>query len=164
MDFDIDQKELIIKRSYSKLPIEELLDIIKKSSGKTGFVQIFDPLSIINRTQLIGSYINALITFKNGTNKTSSAGMEMLLFAAMTDQIGRAISVAGAKTSSDFVIFSDKASIFNKIKPFLSSETEFKPDAAHMKRAAKALGMNIDGRNADEVILERLTMSRLGPG
>jgi tRNA threonylcarbamoyladenosine modification (KEOPS) complex Cgi121 subunit len=162
MDFlDIKTNDLIIKSASSKLNLDDLLFHIRKANDN-GFVQIFDPDHVINRTHLIGAYVNSLASFNEGTNKTDGAAMEMLLFAAMTDQIDRAISIVGAKTTSDFVVFSNSTLAFNKIKPFLSVHSDFKADPSHVKKVAKALGVKTDGNDIDSFILERIALSRLG--
>jgi tRNA threonylcarbamoyladenosine modification (KEOPS) complex Cgi121 subunit len=164
MDFsEIKLNGFIIKKVTSKLDLESLLELIRKAGNKNNFAQVFDPKSIINEMHLVGAYTSALFAFENGVNKTDSIAMEMLLFAAMTDQIGRAISISGAKTASDILIFSNNALVFNKIRPFLSEESNFKPDARHIKKAARALGIKTSKKNIDILILERIALSRLGP-
>ena len=129
-------KNFIIKRAASGKEIGELVRLIGKMNGKNVVIQIFDGRRIANRIHLAGAYANALIAFKNHTNKTRSIAMEMLLFAAMTDQIGDAIEIVGAKSSSDFVIFADKKAAFAKLRPILKVKSDFGVSPAHTKSVA----------------------------
>jgi tRNA threonylcarbamoyladenosine modification (KEOPS) complex Cgi121 subunit len=155
-------KDFVIKRAASRKEIGELVRLIGKLNGKNAVIQIFDSKRIANRVHLAGAYANALITFKNHTNRTRSVAMEMLLFAAMTDQIGDAIDMVGAKSSSDFVLFADKKAAFAKVKPVLKIKSEFEASPAHTKSVAAAFG--IKGSKTELInakILQKMALSRL---
>ncbi len=157
-------KELIIKRASAGIGIEELIDAVKKANNGKDVVQVFDPDSIVNRVHVVGAYANALLAFDNKTNKSDSIAMEMLLFAAMTNQIGKAVSAIGAKTSSDFILFSNNKNGFSKITDLLDKAVDFKPSISHIKNVARIYGLDFDGRSNkefDAMVLEKITMSRL---
>jgi len=152
----------IIKTARAKGSIAELLAAIKKGNRNSSFAQVFDPESTVDRTHLIGAYANALLAFNDKTNKTDSMAMEMLLFAAMTDQIERAISVVGAKDASGLVLFCSDRAAFGRVKVLVTNVSEFKPSASHIKSAALQLGlMPKKGENVDALILEGIAVSRL---
>ena len=158
-------RDFVIKRAASGKDIEELVRRIGKINGKNAVIQIFDSRRVANRVHLAGAYANALIAFNSHINKTRSVAMEMLLFAAMTDQIGEAIEIVGAKSSSDFIIFADKKASFAKIKPILKIKSNFEDSSAHTKAVAAAFG--IKGCKAELInarILQKMALSRLGSG
>ncbi|MDE1870814.1 MAG: hypothetical protein KGI06_01070 [Candidatus Micrarchaeota archaeon] len=153
---------LIMKRASSISKLDEFLPVIKKLNGNKKFVQIFDTGSIINKAHLAGAYANAFLAFKSKTNKSGSMAIEMLLFAGMTDQIDRAIELCGAKSSSDFIIFSNSIVLYSRIVPALKSIHEFKPGQDHLKKTIKKYKIEFTGKkNLDTAILERIAISRL---
>ncbi len=161
----IDTSDVLIKSCSSRHSIDELLKKLRQLNGKSVVIQIFDPEFIINRMHILGAYANAGIAFKNGSNKTGSIAMEMLLFAAFTNQIGTAIERAGAKKSADFVLFSNDKGAFRKFMEMLSSkDLDFKTNKAHVLVAAKTSGISYDGlaeKDLDASILEKIAFSRL---
>jgi tRNA threonylcarbamoyladenosine modification (KEOPS) complex Cgi121 subunit len=162
---ELEFKDFIAKRASSKQDMNSLLDSVKKVNKNDTVVQIFNSKRIASRTHLIGAYANALIAFKNQTNKTKSTAMEMLLFAAMTDQIGDAIEIVGAKNPSDFVIFANKKDVLNKLNKQILLGSDFKPSAAALKNAAKAAGIKVEKKKVTEIealILQKMAISRLG--
>ena len=83
---------------------------------------------------LFAAYTNALLSFNSHSNKAKTLSMEMLLFAAMTDQIGAAIKNMGAKEGSKIVVFANGKRGFNLVKEALEDIKDFRPSAqAHAK-------------------------------
>ena len=157
----IDTSKFIMKQAGSKLGVEELLDRINTINKTKGVaVQVFDYGGVASRTHLMGAYLNALSAFRNRTNRTKGLPMEMLLFAAMTDQITAAISALGAKKGSKLVVFSNSSKAFGKIKPVLKDIKEFRPTRQHANRALKKFGIK-DAKDADKMLLQRMAMLRL---
>jgi tRNA threonylcarbamoyladenosine modification (KEOPS) complex Cgi121 subunit len=162
---ELEFKDFIIKRAASKKEIGELVTAIQGLGKKNGVIQIFDKERIASRVHLFGAYANALIAFKNRTNRTKSMGMEMLLFAAMTGQIEEAIGIVGAKSSSDFILFADRKAAFARLKQILKIKSDFGDSAAHARSVAAGFGIRgsgIDGINAR--ILQKMALSRLNSG
>ncbi len=116
------------------LPIDvnKLVDCVTRISDETCAVQVFDSAAIASKTHVLGAYLNALLTFKNHTNRAKSIGMEMLLFVALTDQIHSALEIAGAKPGSKVVAFASSEEAFSKIAPMLESVVAFDPGRAHL--------------------------------
>ena len=156
---EIKQKDLFIKVASSNLKIEDLIDIIRKTNTGSTVIQIFDPGAVISRLHIAGAYANASFSFKNHSNKTKSVGMEMLLFAAMTDQIGDAIETAGAKDSSRFIIFSNRKSLPESLKKEVKISSDFNSSALQARKTAKLMG--ITGKDVDVVVLQAMALSRL---
>lgn len=155
-------KDMAVKRASSKKSLAELLKSVKEANGKGATVQIFDSKSIANRTHLIGAYLNSLIAFKNHTNKTKSMAMEMVLFAAMTDQIDTALNLVGAKSSADFIIFSDKRRALERISPILKKKSDFEPATAHVRSVARRFGIRAtDAAKINAGLLQKMSLSRL---
>ncbi len=155
----IEYKDFIMKSASSKNSID---DIIRLAKGINGTVQIFGSRHIADRTHLVGAYANALIAFKNHTNKTRSLGMEMLLFAAMTDQIEVAIEISGARSSSDFIIFAEKKEALNLLKPLLSKSRDFDPSPSHIRYVARFFGIKGNAvLDIDAMLLQKMALSRL---
>lgn len=150
-----------IKVVSTKLSLNDLLSKHSKLVLKGGeLVQLFNPESVINGLHLKGAYLNALTAFKNKTNRSDSLGMEMLLFASMTNQIGDAIRICGAKSNKRLVIFASSDSAYSKISKLLTGSREFRPSDKHIKSCAKAFGLDA-GRNLDSLILQKMAVSRL---
>ena len=104
----INIKKLVINEARPRTGVEELfkrMNQLNKAEGAA--IQAFDYGSIINKTHLYGAYINAVMAFNGHSNKTKSLPMEMLLFAAMTDQIGAAIEAVGARENSKLIVFAN---------------------------------------------------------
>ncbi len=136
-------EDFFIMRGSSKIDLDNLIRRIATLSGKST-VQLFDPDKIKSRAHIIGAYINAVSAFKNKTNRSNSISMEMLLFAACTDQIAEAIKVAGAKSNKDFIIFCNDTKLLAKMK-WLSLR-EFNKKST---------------RESDLRILQKMALSRL---
>ncbi len=75
---------------------------------------------------LVASYLNAIASFRDGRNNSKSVSMEMLLYVSFTRQIGEAISIAGAKTNNDFIIFSNSKKAYSMISRYLVVSQEIK--------------------------------------
>lgn len=159
----IEFKDLVIKRASSKKDIDELLDMVRSSNDRKSVVQIFDSRRIAGRMHLIGAYANALIAFNNKTNRTKSKAMEMLLFAAMTDQIEDAIAFAGAKSSSDFVVFANRKGALSKLRA-IELDKDFNPTIQSLRKAAEAAGIKAGRKRKHEIeamVLQKMAVSRL---
>ena len=119
--------------------------------------QIFDPKRVISRTHLIGAYLNALYSFSERRNIAKNASTEMLLFAAMTRKITDAITLIGAKSSSDFILFCSDLAVSKKVAGLLSPSREFRPAKPRSSSASHFIGIE----NDDEAVLQRMALSRL---
>ena len=113
--------DFIIKRTSSDKKLSFLLDRVSTINKRKGYaVQLLDPNAVKSRMHLAASYVNAVTAINNGTNNSRSVSMEFLLYVSFTRQIGEAISLAGAKTNNDFVIFSNSVRAYNMISPYLA--------------------------------------------
>lgn len=157
----LDASKLVVRNASSNLGIEALVSKIKSINTASQTVQIFDPDGIINKTHIIGAYLNSLIAFKNRSNRTKSIALEMLLFTAMTNQIEKGIDIAGAKRSSDFILFSNSAATARKCKKILKIGKEFQPSTSHVKNVAKKFGISASD-DIDAAVLQKIAVSRLG--
>ncbi len=149
-------KAAVIVIASSRVPIQEL-HCRAQQRGKS-VVQLFDPKTIISREHILGAYMDAQLAFDERRNIAKSVAMEMLLFAAMTRQISDAIRVAGAKSSSDFVLFCSDQQAYTKISQLLERSSEFKPNGSHSAAAAKRLGLKTA---RTEAVLQGMALSRL---
>ncbi len=155
---------IAIRHASSRCGTDLLLRNLKTLNSGASVLQVFDEKFVISRIHLIGAYANAAIAFENRTNKTESVALEMLLFAAMTDQIDEAIHVAGIKKDSEIVIFSNDKRLFRKLHDIVKLGPEFSPSAAETKRRAYAVGMqtkNKKSKDIDAEILQRMALTRL---
>lgn len=151
----------VVKEATVKADINGLLKKAADVSKGADAVQIFDASAVVNRVHVIGAYLNALSAFKNRTNRSKGIAMEMLLFAALTDQIGVAIKRVGARPESRVVVFATGTHAFSKISPMLKNVREFSPDRNHGARALKALGIE-SVRDAKREVLSAMAVARLG--
>lgn len=145
-------KDFIIKTSerYSKR--------IKRIDDGEKFLQLFDYGAVINEEQLVAAYINASNSFDKKTNISKSLGMEIMLFAAMTKQIGDAISISGAKEGKRFVIFSNSVELYRKIEPMLKEAKDFEQSQKSQEETATKYGIKGDIKIG---VLEKMAASRL---
>jgi tRNA threonylcarbamoyladenosine modification (KEOPS) complex Cgi121 subunit len=160
---NIDTKRMEVKEALPKTGITELFEqmtAINKTKGNV--IQAFDCDSVINKTHLLGAYINAITAFGNHSNKAKSMSMEMLLFAAMTDQIGAAIKTVGAKENSKIIIFANNKKSFDGIKNRLTGIKDFRPTVQHIRKALRKFGMTTM-KDADRLLLQKMATSRLKP-
>jgi tRNA threonylcarbamoyladenosine modification (KEOPS) complex Cgi121 subunit len=154
-------ESLIVKEAYPKTGIVGLLDQVNKANKTKGnTVQVFDYNSVINKTHLFAAYINAIMSFDSHFNKAKNMPMEMLLFAAMTDQIGAAIEMVGAKNDSKIIMFANGKKGFDCIRNLLKDVRDFKPSVQHMQKALGKFGIK-GARDTDRLILQKMAMSRL---
>jgi len=158
---DLEANNVIVRTAASDLALDALLRKLRPLNTKNSIAQIFDQKIIVSEVHLLGSYVNAVLAFKNRTNKTKNLGMETLLFAAMTDQINQAIKIAGAKRSSVFVLLADKKSL--KKLDFLEIKSRFRKSAQDMEKSAESIGIKAKGnkKEINRLILQEMAVSRL---
>jgi tRNA threonylcarbamoyladenosine modification (KEOPS) complex Cgi121 subunit len=152
-----------IVKEASSGDIAVLLNYVDKANKTKGnVIQAFDYNSVISKMHLFAAYTNALLSFNSHSNKAKTLPMEMLLFAAMTDQIGVAIKKMGAKEGSKIVVFANNKRGFDLIKEALQNAKDFKPSAQHTRKALAGFGINA-AKDADKMLLQKMAMSRLKP-
>ena len=157
----IKTESLVIKEARPKAGVAELLDQINKANRTKGnVVQAFDYDGIINKTQLLAAYINALMAFDSRSNKAKTPSMEMLLFAAMTDQIGTAIEAVGAKDGAKIIVFANGKKGLSSVEDQLKDVKDFNPDIHHTNTALRKFGIKA-AKDIDRLILQKMAMSRL---
>jgi tRNA threonylcarbamoyladenosine modification (KEOPS) complex Cgi121 subunit len=154
-------KDSIIKSVSSQQDVTILVAKAKALSKKNAVVQLFNPDSIISRKHLMGAYENARITFSAKENISKSMAMEMLLFAAMTRQIGDAVERVGIKSPRHFVIFSNSQKAYFEFKGLLETAAEFKPTASQSRVAARRWGFK-ESKDLDSELLQKIALSRIG--
>jgi tRNA threonylcarbamoyladenosine modification (KEOPS) complex Cgi121 subunit len=159
-DYSPAENKFVIKIASSSIRLEKLIGELGKINTKNNVVQIFDPKKVVNKTHLLGAYLNALQSFKNKSNISNSLGIEMLLFAAMTRQINDGIAKIGAKSPNGFIVFADSKASYLKIKKFLNEEEEFNPKISEQMKVAKGFGINQE-KELDQFLLQKIAMSRL---
>ena len=124
--FKIKAGSFIVKEASSG-DITELLNRVDKANNTKGdVVQAFNYGNVIDKMHLFAAYTNALLSFNSHSNKAKTLSMEMLLFAAMTDQIGAAIKNMGAKEGSKIVVFANGKRGFNLVKEALEDIKDFR--------------------------------------
>ncbi|HUY70087.1 MAG TPA: KEOPS complex subunit Cgi121 [Candidatus Baltobacteraceae bacterium] len=105
--------------SSSTKNLGALLNTVRETNEGGGVLQIFDPAHVSSEGQMLAAYLNARARFRNKTNRTRSVANEMLLFVALTNQLGTAIAKAGAKGNDSFVVFADTGSSYSKLSKML---------------------------------------------
>lgn len=150
----------VIKTATSGAAVEEVLEFVElENSGKRLF-QVFSYDSVISEAHLRAAYVNTLLAFGDGSNVAARPHIEMLLFAAMTKQIGDAIRVCGIRSTRRFVAFSDRPEPMRRFGG-IAKLARFTSAKEHSMEAARRLGFA--GRMPDEhAILARMTESRIG--
>ena len=130
-----------------------------RSRNERNVVQLFDPEMIVNGVHVFGAYLNARQSFREGSNISKSPGTEMLLFAAMTRQIGDAIKLVGVKTNENALLFATKQG-YGGIKKYIKYGKAFSPSKKHKAEAAMRLGIDIK-LDLDIAVLNRMSSVRL---
>ncbi len=93
------------KEKNTKELFEKISSLSKKNSL---LLQAFDPDSILSKKHLEHAYELASRSFKSKTNIARNLETEILLRAAGTEKIDRAIDRVGVKDPKKILLFSDK--------------------------------------------------------
>ncbi len=157
-DISLNVANIVIKRVSLNTSLDHFLDVSKKIGAKD-VVQLFDPGSVVDENHILGAYLNARLSFAEGSNIAKSIGAEMLLFTAMTRQVKDAIELVGARDPNDVLLFATKVA-YRKIKRYIRKERTFRPTKDQIASAAKRLGIRI-GNDTDAVLLCGMVSSRL---
>ncbi len=150
--------DIVIKRASLTISLDDFLNISKKDKTK-GVVQLFDPGRVVDENHVLGAYLNAKLSFAEGSNIAKSISTEMLLFAAMTRQVKAAIERVGARNPDDVLLFATGAAYSNARK-HIRRERVFKPSRDQKASAARRLGIGT-GKDTDAMLLSRMVSSRL---
>jgi tRNA threonylcarbamoyladenosine modification (KEOPS) complex Cgi121 subunit len=126
-------KKAVIKEVLLKpdITIADIAGCAARASAGPNAVQFFDAYSVASREHLLGAYVDALSAFKNGTNMTAGVGTEMLLSAALTDEMPAAVKLVGANPEYEVVVFASSKKAFLSIKQMLRLHSDFRPLADH---------------------------------
>lgn len=151
--------KVVIKVVSLNTGLENFFSSVRKLERKKDVVQLFDPERIVDKWHLLGAYLNALLSFREHTNISNSVGTEMLLFAAMTRQIGDAIKAVGAKTDERALLFATRRG-YVKVKKYFGREAEFRVSEEHRTGVAAGLGVKTDGDIGLE-LLNRMSFLKL---
>jgi tRNA threonylcarbamoyladenosine modification (KEOPS) complex Cgi121 subunit len=160
MESEINLNGIAIRSCSSRIAPAELIEKLKKYRGRNLAVQLFDYGSTINRTHILGAYLNAILAFKNNKNISNSISMEMLLFASMTRQISEAIGKIGIRSNDSFVFFSNSRPAYADFKKLLEKDCEFKTTKSHEAAAAKKFGIATD-TDYSKAVLQEMAVTRL---
>ena len=96
----------------SQAKLEAMLDDSRKNSKKGTFLLLAEPKSNLQE-RIIPAYINSAIREQEKCMRANNIQMEMLLFLSGTMNIGKAIRDSGAKSSSKFVLISNKETLIS---------------------------------------------------
>ncbi|MGC8652052.1 MAG: KEOPS complex subunit Cgi121 [Candidatus Micrarchaeia archaeon] len=116
--------DAIIKKCSPKAGVEDIIRKAKQLSVGSTVVQLFDASSVFSRDHLLFAYANAILATIEKRNKSNSVAMEMMLYAALTLQIGEAVEIIGAKNGSSAVLFSNSSEAYGSIKQMLGVTEE----------------------------------------
>lgn len=95
------------------LPIHEFLKRIREARG--GIVQAFDKNAISSELQVKFAYFQAKRSFEEGCNIARKLENEMLLRVAGVRNFESAVKKAGAKSYSEFIVFSETLIPINRL-------------------------------------------------
>lgn len=157
-NINLNVEGIVIKRVSLSIGLDDFLNISKKYKTK-GVVQLFDPGKVVDKNHVLGAYLNAKLSFAEGSNIAKSIGTEMLLFAAMTRQVKAAIERVGARNPDDVLLFATGAAYPN-VRKYIMRERVFKPLRDQKASAARRLGIR-PGKDTDAMLLSRMVSSRL---
>ncbi len=156
---DLNASGIVIKTATSDANVDEVLEFVELGNSKGKLFQVFSYDSVISETHLKAAYVNTLLAFEDKSNIASRPHIEVLLFAAMTKQIGDAIRAVGIKSTKRFVALSDNAESMRRFGS-VAKLSRFSIDQEHSMEASRRLGFS--GSVPDEhAILTRMAQSRL---
>ncbi len=159
--FDLDTSKLFIRNVSSRLELDAFLarlDAINSCAGCT--VQVFHPGSIVSRLHVEGAYVNAVAAFRTKTNISKKIHVEMLLFAAMTRQISKAVGTVGVRSTGSMVLFANGGAAYSKAKVLLARDSDLIISRSESIAKSRRLGIGA-GQDADALLLQRMVVSRL---
>lgn len=151
---------LLLREVSLNVGLDSFLAAMRRAYTRGEIVQAFNPSSIVNRNHVLGACLNALISFREHTNVSRSVGTELLLFAAMTKQIGDAIKIVGARDKNHVLLLASKRGYVH-MKRYIAGEKEFEVSRMHEIRAARLLGIR-GFEDIDLAVLNRMSAVRLG--
>lgn len=155
----LDAAGVIIRVVSLKVSLEEFLAIARSLSAGGEVVQLFDPDSIIDKNHVVAAYLNSVVAFRDGVNRSKSPDTEMLLFAAMTKQISDAVRLVGAKTGEMALLFATKRS-YARIMKYIRRERMFVVSKRHKIEAAAKFGISADVES-DIYLPNRMSLIKL---
>lgn len=156
---DLSAVKADIRLASSDAPIDDLLRFVEQANKGTTVFQLFDYGSVINESHLYAAYLNTILSFEDSTNIASKPYMEMLLFVAMTKQIGDAIRTAGIRNTDAFVVFSTDSRVTREFGRIARLE-RFVPRQSHVNRAARRFRLRLR-KSINQDILMSMALSRL---
>ena len=97
----------------SRAGVQELVDESKRLSKGTDVVLV---LGYSDRavSRILPAYVNATIRTREGTARSRSMQVEMLMLVCGTMNIGKALKSSGAKDSRKFLAFASSAALFSR--------------------------------------------------
>ncbi len=153
--------EFAIKKASSAAKIDDILNEISGINKKgSGLIQIFNTDSVISRVHLLGAYADAAMAFKEKRNVSSTVAVEMLLYAAMTRQIGDAIKMMGAKSNRSFVLFASSQAALSKLKDTIKIQGDFNPTQTKSLEVAKRFEIS-QKEDLDDFVLQKMALALL---
>ncbi len=159
-DFEGIEKKAVIFRASAKsnIAMADLYNELAKEMKKGEYIQIFDPNAIMGKNHIFAAYLNSALSFAEHKNKTKNIGMEMLLFVSFTDQIEKAIEIAGAKKTGNFILFCSNKKAYDKIlSTNLVKCTKYAPTQDEKSNAMKI----IKNDKMDEVDISRVLLNKM---
>ncbi|MCL5430511.1 MAG: hypothetical protein M1504_03470 [Candidatus Marsarchaeota archaeon] len=160
MEAKIGLDAAVIRIAKSDFDSATLVGKLNKINDMDCVIQIFSKDKVINKTHLIGAYVNAASAFANKSNISNGMAMEMMLFAAMTRQIKDAIDIIGAD-GKEFVIFANSEQSYKKAKGLVKDERDFTRSKDEERKIAKTFGISTNDHDLDGAILQRMAVSRI---
>ncbi len=150
----------MIRRCTGIADLGKLFAALKKANGKDTVVQVFDRRAVISRMHLIGAYLDAIHAFEEKRSLANDIAMEMLLFASMDRQIGKAIAVIGAKPGKEFVVFANSKEAFSRLSKTVGNGDGFEPSQQEQRKTARKYGIT-QKEDLDKFVLQRMAIARI---
>ncbi|MDE1824567.1 MAG: hypothetical protein KGH74_04705 [Candidatus Micrarchaeota archaeon] len=94
---------------------QRLLNEARKLSRGNSFILLLDKRRGIE-DRLLPAYLNAYLRHRERSMRSESLQIEVLLFAAMTMQIGSAIKSHGIRNQKGFIIFTNRKQLLKRMR------------------------------------------------
>lgn len=139
---------LVRRLSSSASSVTDLLRALEGIRAWAGPAQLFDAKAIVCRNQLLLAEKLAETAFKERKNISTRMENEILLWAAGTTKMDKAIKGAGVKDPSDFILFIPKK-VSKKMEGKILGRLKAKALPARFKK------------EREDFVLEKIALSRI---
>lgn len=152
MKVQFEKIKVEVTAAESSLSLDELLNETEKLKE----IQIFDASAIASPLHVQLAFLHAIKAFENKENIAESLKMEILLRAACTRQISKAIQLVGVKDPTNFIIGS-MISMPKVLRALNAKKKKWRVDTQNVARIFR-----VRPEALEDEIIEKMVLLELG--